>query len=96
MKEIDEWHERRDDQEERKINKLRKKNLEEIGSCRKKLLGMPHARFREKKLMYLDKMEAYVKTWAWIPWSYRRMLGVWFYKEDKEGVEMYSEYLPLN
>ncbi len=96
MKEIDEWHEHRDAQEERKIQKLRRKNLEKISSCRKRLEGMPHARFRVKKMMYLDKMEAYVKTWAWIPWSYKRMLGAWFYKEDKIAIEMYEEYLPLN
>ena len=93
---LDRLQERRDTREKRRIDRLRADNLERIRSCRKKLEGMPYARFRAKKMRYLDKMEAYVKTWAWLPWSYRRMLGVWFHSENRADVVMYDEFLPLS
>jgi len=96
MRELEEWHERRDKTRERQMAKLREKNLTKIRGYRKKLLAMPYARFRVKKLRYLDKMEAYVERWAWLPWSYRNMLGVWFERGDSRNLEMYDEYLPLN
>lgn len=84
-----------DAREVRALERMRQRNLDRIRKYRKSLVCRTFARGRAGKLSYLDRMEAYVEKYAWLPKSYSSMLGLWFDKERPGEIELYSDFVPL-